>query len=148
MVPPPNKLSGTPGLALQPYQEIRPYIKDLGPAALKSSPTEAINREHFGNFAFEAVPNLVGCTRRFIYATVSSADAERNFLLYNSVLSERRRNLSKSSLKQLVFLYYNNLLYCGLFYYIRLFADSEKFDFTNKTHLRSRSGELSHQLML
>ncbi|GFN82053.1 hypothetical protein PoB_000855900 [Plakobranchus ocellatus] len=39
------------------------YIKDLNPAALKSSPTEAINIEHFWNSAFEAVPNLVSCAR-------------------------------------------------------------------------------------
>ncbi|GFO23740.1 hypothetical protein PoB_005024500 [Plakobranchus ocellatus] len=48
---------------------------------------KAINIEHFCNFASEAVPNLVGCTRRYIYATVSSADAERSVSLYNIVLS-------------------------------------------------------------
>ncbi|GFO20663.1 CGG triplet repeat-binding protein 1 [Plakobranchus ocellatus] len=110
MVPPPNQLYGIPGLRLVPDQEIRRYMKDLGPAALKSSPTEAINIEHFWNSAFETVPNLVACARRYIYATVSSADAERSFSLYNIVLSERRRNLSESSLKQLVFLYYNNFV--------------------------------------
>ncbi|GFN88389.1 hat family dimerization domain [Plakobranchus ocellatus] len=104
MVPPPNELCSIPGLGLVPDQEIRRYIQNLGPAALKSSPTEAINIEHFWNTAFEAFPNLVGWARRYIYAIVSSADAESSFSLYNIVLCERRRNLSESSLEQLVFL--------------------------------------------
>ncbi|GFN74653.1 hypothetical protein PoB_000115900 [Plakobranchus ocellatus] len=87
MVPPPNELCGLPGLGLAPDQEIQRYIKDLGPAALKSSPTEAISIEHFWNSAPEAVPNLVSCTRPNIYASVSSDDAEseRSFLLYNRI---------------------------------------------------------------
>ncbi|GFN99252.1 hypothetical protein PoB_002575800 [Plakobranchus ocellatus] len=74
---PPNELCGIPGLGLVPDQEIRLYIQNLGPAALKSSPTEAIkiNIEYFWDSAFEAVPNLVGCTRRYIDATVRFADA-------------------------------------------------------------------------
>ncbi|GFO33611.1 hypothetical protein PoB_006011600 [Plakobranchus ocellatus] len=59
------------------------YIKDLGPAALMFSPTEAIKIGYFWNSAFEAVPNL--SFSRGVYATVSSADAERNFSLYNIV---------------------------------------------------------------
>ncbi|GFO13164.1 hypothetical protein PoB_003966900 [Plakobranchus ocellatus] len=47
MVPPPNELCGTPGFGLVPDQEIRGYIQNLGPAALKPSPTEAIKIEHF-----------------------------------------------------------------------------------------------------
>ncbi|GFN91462.1 hypothetical protein PoB_001796800 [Plakobranchus ocellatus] len=47
MVPPPNELCGIPGLGLVPDPEIQCYIKVLGPAALKSSPTKAINKEHF-----------------------------------------------------------------------------------------------------
>ncbi|GFO28847.1 hypothetical protein PoB_005535200 [Plakobranchus ocellatus] len=58
MVHPPNELCGIPGLGLVPDQEIRRYIKDLGPAALKSAPTEAISIEHFWNSAFEAVQIL------------------------------------------------------------------------------------------
>ncbi|GFN79161.1 hypothetical protein PoB_000566700 [Plakobranchus ocellatus] len=66
MVLPPNELSGIPGLELKPYREIRIYIRNPGLAALKPSPTEAINIKHFWNFASEAVPHLVGCTRRYI----------------------------------------------------------------------------------
>ncbi|GFN88472.1 hypothetical protein PoB_001497800 [Plakobranchus ocellatus] len=81
MVPPPNKICGIPGLGLVPDQEIIHYIKNLGLAALKSSPTEAISIEHFRNSAYEAVSNFVGSTRHYIYATVRSADAERSFSL-------------------------------------------------------------------
>ncbi|GFN86900.1 hypothetical protein PoB_001340600 [Plakobranchus ocellatus] len=76
MVPPPNKLCGNPGLGLVPDQALHPK---LGPAALKSSPTEAINVEHFLGLCLVALPNLVGCARRYVYATVSSADAENSF---------------------------------------------------------------------
>ncbi|GFO06329.1 hypothetical protein PoB_003283400 [Plakobranchus ocellatus] len=47
MVPPPNELRSIPGLILVLDQEIRRYIQNLCPAALKSSSTEAINIEHF-----------------------------------------------------------------------------------------------------
>ncbi|GFO03919.1 hypothetical protein PoB_003042400 [Plakobranchus ocellatus] len=47
MVLPPNELCCIPGLGLVPDQEIRRYIQNLSPAALKSPPTEAINIEHF-----------------------------------------------------------------------------------------------------
>ncbi|GFN90574.1 hypothetical protein PoB_001708000 [Plakobranchus ocellatus] len=75
MVPPRNELCGIPGLGLVPDQEIRHYIQNLGPAALKCSPTEAINIEHFLGFCLCGSSKPIGCARRYIYATVSSADA-------------------------------------------------------------------------
>ncbi|GFO42832.1 hat family dimerization domain [Plakobranchus ocellatus] len=115
MVPPLNELCGIPGLGLARDQEIRRYIQNLGAAALKSSPTEAINIEHFWHTAFEAVPNLAGLHTA---TAVRSADAEESFSLYNIVLSERRRNLSASLWKQLVFLYYVNFVGKDYFKYI------------------------------
>ncbi|GFO13474.1 hypothetical protein PoB_003997900 [Plakobranchus ocellatus] len=74
MVPPPNELRGIPRLGLVPDQEIRRYIQNLSPAAMKSSPTEAINIEHFLGLCLCGSSTSLGCTRRYIYATVSSAD--------------------------------------------------------------------------
>ncbi|GFO12400.1 hypothetical protein PoB_003890500 [Plakobranchus ocellatus] len=58
MVPPPNELCGIPRLGLVPDQEIQRYIKDLGPAVLKSSPTEVINIEHFWNSALSVAQGV------------------------------------------------------------------------------------------
>ncbi|GFO48150.1 hypothetical protein PoB_007465500 [Plakobranchus ocellatus] len=87
MVPPPSELCGIPGLGLVPDQEIRRYKLHPKPGSSQSSPTENINIGHFlglclcgstnsywWDSAFAAVPILIGCTRRYIYATVSSAD--------------------------------------------------------------------------
>ncbi|GFO45581.1 hat family dimerization domain [Plakobranchus ocellatus] len=111
IVPPPNELCGIPGLGLVPDQEIRrytSYIQNLGPAALKSSPTEAINIEHFFWTAFAAIPfQILSVAQGVIFIPqLALPMLERSFSLYNTMLSERRRNLSESSLK-LVFLYNN-----------------------------------------
>ncbi|GFO29335.1 SET and MYND domain-containing protein 4-like [Plakobranchus ocellatus] len=73
MVPPPNELCGIPGFGLVPDQEIRHYIQNLGPAALKSSPTEAIkHRTFFGTLPlrqfkiFFIGDTLVVCTTKDI----------------------------------------------------------------------------------
>ena len=110
MVPSPSELSDVPGLASVPEQELQRYMKDLAPTALKCAPTDVVNLELFWNYAFETVPNLTRCARQYIYATVSSADAERSFSLYNLVLSEMLRRLSLVLLRQLVFLYYNSFV--------------------------------------
>ena len=64
---------------------------------------------------------LVKLALRHMYATTSSADAERSFSLYNLVHSERRRSLGEGTISKLLFLYYNNFVGSDVF----LDSDSE-----------------------
>ncbi|GFO12652.1 hypothetical protein PoB_003915700 [Plakobranchus ocellatus] len=70
MVPPPNELCSIPGLGLVPDQEIRRY--KLHPKPGSSCFEVLTHRGHQHRTFFGA---LVGCSRRYIYATISSADA-------------------------------------------------------------------------
>ncbi|GFO25124.1 hypothetical protein PoB_005162900, partial [Plakobranchus ocellatus] len=90
MVPPPNELSGIPGLGLVPDQEIRRY--KLHPKPGSSCFEVLTHRRHqhrpFLGLCLCGSSKSCRLKRRHIYATVSSADAERTFSLYNTVLSK------------------------------------------------------------
>ncbi|GFN82149.1 hypothetical protein PoB_000865500 [Plakobranchus ocellatus] len=77
MVPPPNELCSIPGLGLVPDQEIRRY--KLHPKPGSSCFEVLIHRGHQHRTFFGTLPlrqyQILWVARRYIYATVSSADA-------------------------------------------------------------------------
>ncbi|GFO02965.1 hat family dimerization domain [Plakobranchus ocellatus] len=100
-------LEGIPGLEDIPEVELANYRQNLGPAAVKNSPTGAFDRELFWKSCAGSRPGLSQLADRYMFATVHSADAERSFSMYNLILSDRRRSLSTETLRGLTFLYYN-----------------------------------------
>ncbi|GFO04922.1 hypothetical protein PoB_003142700 [Plakobranchus ocellatus] len=79
--------------------DVTSYIQNLGPAALKSSSTEAINIEHFLGLPLRQYQILWVAQGVIFMPQLALPMLEKSFALLNIVLSERRRNLSESSLK-------------------------------------------------
>ncbi|GFN97539.1 hypothetical protein PoB_002404500 [Plakobranchus ocellatus] len=102
MVPPPNELCGIPGLGLVPDQEIRRYKLHPKPG---SNCFEVLtyrgdqHRKIFGTLPLRQF-QIMSLSQGVIFMPqLALPMLERSFSLCNILLSERRRNLSESSLK-------------------------------------------------
>lgn len=109
-----SHLSSLTGLAGVPESEVKKYMFVCGPTAVKNS-VSSVNVDQFWQSVCDELPCLAACAKRYIYATTSSADAERSFSIYNLILSDRRRRLSIDSLRALAFLCYNRFVGANFF---------------------------------
>ncbi|RXN36656.1 Zinc finger BED domain-containing 1 [Labeo rohita] len=113
-----NSVSGythIPGFSAVPNDEFDAYFQRLGPAALKASACGVVDLDVFWDGLLERLPVLSALAKRYKDVIVNSADAERSNSLYKLVLSSRRRSITNSNLKALVFLYHNQRLTSGVF---------------------------------
>ncbi|RXN13033.1 CGG triplet repeat-binding 1 [Labeo rohita] len=113
-----NSVSGythIPGFSAVPNDEFDAYFQRLGPAALKASACGVVDLDVFWDGLLERRPVLSALAKRYKDVIVNSADAERSNSLYKLVLSSRRRSITNSNLKALVFLYHNQRLTSGVF---------------------------------
>lgn len=62
----------------------------------------------FWNRMHDRTPQLAVIASRYLCIPVNSVDAERSFSVYNNVVSNKRHNLTDTSTKHLVGLYYNS----------------------------------------
>ncbi|KAL0185277.1 hypothetical protein M9458_020974, partial [Cirrhinus mrigala] len=104
-----------PGFSAVPSDEFDAYFQRLGPAALKASACGVVDLDVFWDGLLERLPVLSALAKRYKDVIVNSADAERSNSLYKLVLSSRRRSITNSNLKALVFLYHNQRLTSGVF---------------------------------
>ncbi|KAI2655834.1 Formamidase [Labeo rohita] len=104
-----------PGFSAVPNDEFDAYFQRLGPAALKASACGVVDLDVFWDGLLERLPVLSALAKRYKDVIVNSADAERSNSLYKLVLSSRRRSITNSNLKALVFLYHNQRLTSGVF---------------------------------
>jgi hypothetical protein len=68
---------------------------------------EAVNTKQFGSLKKNKLPKLYNLAKVFLHFPVSTAAVERSFSKYNNMLSDESLSLKQSSIKSLVFLYYN-----------------------------------------
>ncbi|RXN03368.1 CGG triplet repeat-binding 1 [Labeo rohita] len=104
-----------PGFSAVPNDEFDAYFQCLGPAALKASACGVVDLDVFCDGLLERLPVLSALAKRYKDVIVNSAYAERSNSLYKLVLSSRRRSITNSNLKVLVFLYHNQRLTSGVF---------------------------------
>ena len=110
--------SAIPGFDEVSLAEFKQYCDELAPDAVLSSAAAEEATWNIGVFwssVAQEVPALAHLAQRYMRAVNNSADAERSFSLYNLVCTDRRRALSKVTLKALVMLYHKLGVECGAF---------------------------------
>jgi hypothetical protein len=100
-----------PGMTDITDEEFNLYVNKLAPqaVAVAGGVWNEIQVDAFWGSVTDTLPNLSHIANKYRYTVCNSADAERSNSLYNILLSDRRRSLSESNLRALMFLYCNKL---------------------------------------
>ncbi|XP_017281833.1 uncharacterized protein LOC108241875 [Kryptolebias marmoratus] len=108
-----SSYTAIPGFSAVPQKEMDTCFTQLGPTALRASTYGMMDLDVFWGGLQERLPVLSALARRYKNVIINSADAERSNSIYKLVLSSRRRSITNSHLKALVFLYHNQRLTSG-----------------------------------